>query len=66
MLYEVITQFNNESTTAISRLKEGVAPYTRYVRSERERLEKGSADLTELNQVLSTLRARSQEVLKDE
>ena len=49
-----------------SRLKEGVAPYTRYVRSERERLEKAEADLLELRQVLSTLRARSQVVLKDE
>ncbi len=58
-------QFNNESAAAIARLKKGVAPYTRYVRSEGERLEKGEASLAELRQLLSTLRARSQVVLKD-
>jgi len=63
LLDALTVQFNNESTTAISRLKEGVAPFTRYVRSERERLEKGAASLAELRQILSTLRARSQVVL---
>jgi small GTP-binding protein len=59
------TQFNNESTSAIARLKDGVAPYTRYVRSERERLDKAEASLAKLRQTLSTLRARGQTVLKE-
>jgi len=59
-------QFNNESASAIARLKDGVAPYTRYVRSERERLEKVEVKIAELRQLLSALRARSQAVLVDE
>jgi len=58
------TQFNNESAIAIARLKDGVAPYTRYVRSERERLEKAEANLTELRQTLSALRGKAQAVLR--
>jgi len=57
------TQFNNESALALARLKDGVAPYTRFVRSERERLEKADASLVELRQSLSALRARAQAVL---
>ena len=57
-------QFNNESESVIDRLKEGVAPYTRYVRSERERIEKAETTLNELRGNLSALRARSQAVLK--
>ena len=56
-------QFNNESESVIDRLKEGVAPYTRYVRSERERIEKAETTLDELRGNLSALRARSQAVL---
>jgi hypothetical protein len=64
LLDALTSQFNQESASAIARLKDGVAPYTRYVRSERERLEKAEASLTELRQTLSALRARSQAVLK--
>ena len=59
------TQFNNESESVIARLKDGVAPYTRYVRSEHERLEAGEASLVELRANLSVLRARSLTVLKE-
>jgi len=65
LLDALTTQFNNESTSAIARLKDGVAPYTRYVRSERERLDTAEASLDELRQTLSVLRARSQAVLKE-
>jgi small GTP-binding protein len=65
LLDTLTTQFNNESTSAIARLKDGVAPYTRYVRGERERLEKAEASLAELRQTLSALRARGQAVLKE-
>lgn len=58
------TQFGNEAESAIARMRNGVAPYTRYIRSERERIEKTEATLKELRQSLSTLRARSQSVLK--
>ncbi|OGO25903.1 MAG: hypothetical protein A2Y54_09605 [Chloroflexi bacterium RBG_16_51_16] len=57
------TQFSNESENAIARLKDGVAPYTRYVRSERERIDKAENTLARLRQNISELRARSQAVV---
>jgi len=65
LLDALTTQFNNESANAIARLKDGVAPYTRYVRSERERLEKADSSLAELRQMLSELRGRAQAVVKN-
>ena len=64
LLNALTTQFNDESESVIARLKDGVAPYTRYVRSERERLEAAEASLVELRAGLSALRARGQAVLK--
>jgi hypothetical protein len=66
LLRALTTQFNNERENVITRLKDGVAPYTRYVRSERERIENGQATLSKLRQELSALRARSQAVLLKE
>jgi hypothetical protein len=65
LLNALTTQFNNERESVIIRLKDGIAPYTRFVRSERERIENAEASLSELRQQLSTLRARSQAVLKE-
>lgn len=64
LLGALTTQFNNERESVLSRLKDGVAPYTRFVRGERERIDAAEATLTELRQRLSQLRARSQSVLK--
>ena len=63
LLNTLTTQFKNESQGAVTRLKDGVMPYVRYVRSERERIEKSEAILTRLRQRLSSLRARSQSVV---
>ena len=63
LLNAMITQFSNESENAIARLKDGVAPYTRYVHSERERIEKAGNTLAGLQQAISELRAHSQAVL---
>ncbi len=63
LLGALTTQFNNEKESVITRMKDGVAPYTRYVRSERERIEAAEATLVELRQSLSALRARSQAVI---
>ena len=57
------TQFTSEAESAVARLKDGVAPYTRFVRAERERIEKTQATLVAVRQRLSALRARSQEVV---
>ena len=64
LLDALTTQFTNESVNAIARMKNGVAPYTRYITSERERIEKTETTLAELKQTLSALRARSEAVLK--
>jgi small GTP-binding protein len=64
LLETLTTQFTNESQNVVTRLRDGVMPYVRYVRAERERIEKGETILTRLKQRLSMLRARSQAVLK--
>ncbi len=63
LLGALTTQFNNERESVLTRLKDGVAPYTRYVHSERERIDKAESTLARLRQTVSELRARSQAVV---
>ena len=63
LLSALSTQFRDESENAIARLKDGIAPYTRYVRSERERIDKAEKTLAGMRQTISELRARSQAVM---
>jgi hypothetical protein len=63
LLDTLTTQFTNESQRSVARLKDGVTPYIRYIRSERERIEKSETILAKLRQRLSALRARSQVVV---
>jgi small GTP-binding protein len=63
LLTALTKQFNNERENVIERMKDGVAPYTRFVRSERERIENAEASLAAMRQELSALRARSEAVL---
>ncbi len=58
------TQFSRESESAIARLKDGVTPYTRFIRAEHERIDRTQTTLAGLRQRLSALRARSQAVVK--
>jgi len=60
------TQFRGESESAIARLRDGVAPYTRFIKAERQRLEETNSILSEQQQRISGLKARSQEVVKAE
>ena len=64
LLDTLTAQFNKESQRAVERLREGITPYTRYVRSENERIEKTETTLARLKQRLSALRAKSQVVIK--
>jgi small GTP-binding protein len=64
LLSALTTQFNDESQNAIDRMKDGVAPYTRYVRSEAERIDKAENMLSRLRQKISELRARALAVLE--
>jgi small GTP-binding protein len=63
LLSALTTQFDQESESAIARLKDGVAPYTRFVRAEHERIARTEASLAEVRQRLSALHARSQSVV---
>jgi small GTP-binding protein len=63
LLSALTTQFDHESESAITRLKDGVAPYTRFIRAEHERIAKTEASLAVLRQRLSALHARSKTVV---
>jgi small GTP-binding protein len=63
LLDTLTTQFIRETQSAVSRMKEGITPYIRYVHAERERIDKSETTLTKLRQRLSVLRARSQAVV---
>jgi small GTP-binding protein len=56
--------FERESRNSISLLKENVAPYTRFVHAEQERIGKTQGTLAELRESLSALRARIETVVK--
>jgi hypothetical protein len=63
LLGALTAQFDRESESAIARLKDGVSPYTRFVRAEHERIAKAQASLADLRQRLSVLHARAQSVV---
>ena len=58
LLSALTTQFTNETETAISRMQNGVAPYTRFVRAERERIELSLTTLADSQKRLNALKAR--------
>jgi small GTP-binding protein len=63
LLDTLTTAFNKETKNAVERMKDGIAPYTRFVRAERERIENTETVLASLRKKLSSLRARSQAVI---
>jgi len=65
LLDALTTQFNNEKESVISRLKNNVSPYIRYIHGEHERIAKMEDTLDRLRQIVSTLRARGEAALKD-
>lgn len=64
-LIEALTaQFTHECASAVTRLKDGVSPYTRYIRAERERIQKAETALEDIRKKLSALQAQSEIVVK--
>jgi small GTP-binding protein len=63
MIDTLTSQFNTEAQGAVSRLKEGINPYVRYVRGERERIEHSEAILANIRHKLSVLRGHSQVIM---
>jgi hypothetical protein len=62
LLAALTTQFNHETENGITRLKEGVAPYTRFVHGELERTDRALRQLEGLRQRLSELSARVERI----
>lgn len=58
-------QFTLEKEAMLTRMKEGVTPYLRYIRSEGERLEEEESFLEEWMRDLAELRLRCDEVLAE-
>jgi small GTP-binding protein len=56
------TQFNHEAESDINRMKEGVAPYSRFVYGEIERVDKALEQLEGLRQRISELSARAESI----
>ncbi len=56
------TQFNQEAEYGITRMKEGVAPYTRFVHGETERVDKAMRQLDGLRRRISELGARVEKI----
>jgi small GTP-binding protein len=51
-------QFEREMKESITRIQEAIAPYTRFVRAERDRLKHSKEELSDLAQKLDQLKAR--------
>lgn len=60
LLGALTTQFKSEADQSIARVRDGVAPYIRFVRAERERVETTQEALRGLRQKLSALKAKVQ------
>ena len=52
------TQFERELASSIQRIQEAIAPYTRFIRAERDKLEEVQADLSGVESTLKLLRAQ--------
>src|SRR5512136_1986346 len=60
LLEALSTQFHHEADNDVTRMRESIAPYTRFVRGELDRVDKTQRQLDSLRQRLSELRARVQ------
>ena len=58
----ITQQFESELTASVQRIREAVAPYTRFVRVEREKLETLAADLQNAESEWAGLRRRVEEL----
>ena len=53
----ITAQFEKELQKSLQRINEAIAPYTRFVRAEQEKLQQMQAELTEAQQMQGRLRA---------
>jgi hypothetical protein len=57
LIEALTTQFTKELERSIQRINDAIAPYTRFVRAERDKLEQTKANLTQARQTQGQLRA---------
>jgi len=62
LLTALTTQFGHEAENGVTRMKEGVAPYTRFVHGELERMGRALRQLEGLRQRISELSARVERI----
>lgn len=62
LLNALQTQFSREIERSLQRINEAIAPYTRFVRAEHEKLTEAQSDLGSIKQELGRLKARVQEL----
>jgi len=62
LLATLTIQFNHEAENSVTRMKDGVAPYTRFVHGEIERINKTFSQLKGLRQRISELSARVEHI----
>jgi predicted ArsR family transcriptional regulator len=58
LLDALTEQFNHEAENAVSRIKDGIAPYTRFINAEQARLEQDVHALTDAQQQIGALQAQ--------
>ena len=58
LMASLTAQFDREIEGSVARINEAIAPYTRFVRAERERLEGARGDLGGVGEALARLRGR--------
>jgi len=58
LMESLTAQFDRELEKSLQRIREAISPYTRFVRSERERLEAARADLRRVRDGLEAIKAR--------
>jgi prefoldin subunit 5 len=51
-------QFEQELARSLQRLREAIAPYTRFVRAEQQKLTRVERDLGQIGEALAQLRSR--------
>lgn len=56
-------QFEKELNRSLQRITEAIAPYTRFIRAEREKLEQTKTELSEAKRIQSKLRTEIEDVL---
>lgn len=62
LINSLTTQFEKELNKSLQRINDAIAPYTRFVRAEQEKLEQTKAELTEARQMQGRLRAEIEEM----